>query len=214
MSTPIRILIVDDHPIVRRGIRETLLDSPRVEAIGEASTPVEALELARATPPWTVFLLDIGLPGRGGLDLLADLRREYPAIPALVLSMYAEEQYAIRALRAGAAGYLTKESAPDHLVTAVERIADGGRFITTTLAERLVMEICADPARPLHATLSGREFEVLKRIGNGASVSEIAAELSLSVKTVSGYRANVLQKLGLSNNAALMRYVLDHELHG
>lgn len=211
MSRTLRVLIVDDHPLMRRGIREALLDCPRVIQVGEASTPAEASIAARRAE-WDVFVLDISLPGRGGLELLAELRHRFPKTPALVVSMHAEEQYAIRALRAGAAGYLTKESASDNLVAAVERVADGGRFISQTLAERLAMEFSRDPARPLHATLSDREFDVLKRIGSGATVGEIAVTLSLSVKTVSGYRANVLKKLGLSNNAELMKYVLDHRL--
>lgn len=211
MSTPLRVLIVDDHPIVRRGIREILKEDSDIEAVGEATNPSEALMQLRARA-WSVVLLDIGLTGRGGLELLKELRTEFPTLPVLVLSTYSEEQYAIRALRAGAAGYLAKNTAPDQLLAAVRRVVTGGRYISTSVAERLAAELMVDRSRPLHETLSDREFDVFKRIGAGMTVSQIANALALSVKTVSGYRANIVAKTGLANNASIMKYVLDHRL--
>lgn len=211
MSTPLRVLIVDDHPIVRRGIREILKEDSDIEAVGEATNPSEALMQLRARA-WSVVLLDIGLTGRGGLELIKELRTEFPTLPVLVLSTYSEEQYAIRALRAGAAGYLAKNTAPDQLLAAVRRVVTGGRYISTSVAERLAAELMVDRSRPLHETLSDREFDVFKRIGAGMTVSQIANALALSVKTVSGYRANIVAKTGLANNASIMKYVLDHRL--
>ena len=213
MTEPIRVLIVDDHPVIRRGVRQILSEAHDIGDVGEAATPQEALALAR-TQPWHVMVLDISLPGRGGLDVLKEVRAELPKLPVLILSMHSEEQYAVRALRAGAAGYLTKETAPERLLDALRRVVDGGRYISPSLADRLAQELVNDTSRPLHETLSDREFDVFKRIGAGRTVGEIARELALSVKTVSGYRANIRVKTGLANNAAIMKYVLDHQLLG
>jgi two-component system invasion response regulator UvrY len=207
----LRILIVDDHPIVRQGLRQTLADAAEIGEIGEAATPQEALDLVRQQE-WDAVILDIGLPGRGGLQLLKDIKHEMPRLPVLVLSMHSEDQYAVRTLRAGAAGYLTKEAATEKLLDAILKVASGGRYISRQLAERLATELTVDTSRPLHASLSDREFDVLRRIAMGQTVSDIADYLSLSVKTVSTYRARILEKMRLKNNAELMQYVLTNHL--
>jgi DNA-binding NarL/FixJ family response regulator len=211
VSGRLRILIVDDHPIVRQGLRQTLADASQIGEIVEAATPQEALDLVRQRE-WDAVILDIGLPGRGGLDVLKDIKREVPRLPVLILSMHSEDQYAVRALRAGAAGYLTKEAATQNLIEAIRKVAAGGRYISPALAEHLATELTADPFRPLHASLSDREFDVLRSIASGQTVGEIADRLSLSVKTVSTYRARVLEKMHLKNNAELMHYVLTNHL--
>ena len=211
MSERFSVLIADDHPVIRRGVRHILSEASDVSDIGEAASPHEVLAMVRSRP-WQVVVLDISMPGRGGLDVLKELREEFPRLPVLILSMHPEEQYAVRALRAGAAGYLTKEAAPERLIEALRRVVSGGRYISPSLADRLAQELVKDTSRPLHETLSDREFDVLKRIGSGLTVGEIARELALSVKTVSGYRANIRVKTGLANNAAIMKYVLDHHL--
>lgn len=211
MTTGLKILLVDDHPIMRQGIRQTLADGVEIGEIGEAATAQEALDLVRQRE-WDAVILDIGLPGRGGLELLKDIKREAPRLPVLILSMHSEDQYAVRAVRAGAAGYLTKESAADRLVDAIRKIATGGRYISPELAERLASELTVDPSRPRHASLSDREFDVLRLIASGLTVGEIASRLSLSVKTVSTYRARVLEKMRLKNNAELMQYALTERL--
>lgn len=211
MTRPLRILIVDDHPIMRQGIRQTLADGAEIGEIGEAATPQEALDQVRQHE-WDAVILDIGLPGRGGLQLLKDIKREMPRLPVLILSMHAEDQYAVRAVRAGAAGYLTKEAATEKLVEAISKVASGGRYISTDLADRLASELTVDASKPLHASLSDREFDVLRRIASGQTVSDIADRLSLSVKTVSTYRSRILEKMRLKNNAELMQYVLTNHL--
>lgn len=211
MHRPLRVLIADDHPIVRSGLRQILTEAGAA-AIGEAATPQEALALARSDA-WDLLILDIRLPGRGGLDVLSDLQAEQPRLPVLILSMHSEEQYAIRAFRAGASGYLTKETAAERLVEAVNKVTSGGRYVSPELAEQLAVALGPDaPAQPGHAALSDREFEVLRLIASGSTVGEIADRLSLSVKTVSSYRARMLDKVGLRNNAELMRYALQHRL--
>jgi two-component system invasion response regulator UvrY len=211
VSGPLRILIVDDHPIVRRGLRQTLADADEIGEIGEAATPQAALDLIRRQE-WDAVVLDIGLPGRGGLDVLKEIKHELPRLPVLILSMHSEDQFAVRAMRAGAAGYLTKETAPEKLVDAIRKVAAGGRYISPALAERLATELTVDADRPLHASLSDREFEVLRLIASGQTVGDIAGRLALSVKTVSTYRARVLDKMGLKNNAELMQYALTNHL--
>jgi DNA-binding NarL/FixJ family response regulator len=207
----LRILIVDDHPIVRQGLRQTLSDAAGIGEIGEAATPQQALDLVRQRK-WDAVILDIGLPGRGGLEVLKDIKREVPRLPVLILSMHAEDQYAVRAVRAGAAGYLTKGAATERLIAAVRKVASGGRYISPELAERLATELTVDPDHPLHASLSDREFDVLRSIASGQTVGDIAERLSLSVKTVSTYRARILEKMQLKNNAELMHYVLTNHL--
>jgi two-component system invasion response regulator UvrY len=211
VSGRLRILIVDDHPIVRQGLKQTLADAAEIGEIVEAATPQEALDLVRQRK-WDAVILDIGLPGRGGLEVLKDIKREVPRLPVLILSMHAEDQYAVRAVRAGAAGYLTKGAATERLIAAVRKVASGGRYISPELAERLATELTVDPDHPLHASLSDREFDVLRSIASGQTVGDIAERLSLSVKTVSTYRARILEKMQLKNNAELMHYVLTNHL--
>ena len=213
MTGRLRILIVDDHPIVRQGLKQTLADAADVGEIGEAADGQQALDLVRQRG-WDAVVLDIGLPGRGGIEILKDIKLEQPGLPVLILSMHPEDQYAIRALRAGAGGYLTKEAATERLVEAIRKITTGGRFISADLAERLAMELTLDATRPRHASLSDREFEVLRLIASGLSVGDIAERLSLSVKTVSTYRARILEKMRMKNNAELMQYVLTNRLLG
>jgi two-component system invasion response regulator UvrY len=207
----LRILIVDDHPIVRLGLKQTLADAAEIGEIGEAATPQQALDLIRHRE-WDAVVLDIGLPGRGGLEVLKDIKGELPRLPVLILSMHSEDQFAVRAIRAGAAGYLTKAAAPENLVDAIRKVASGGRYIGPELAERLATELTIDAARPLHASLSDREFDVLRFIASGQTVGDIADRLSLSVKTVSTYRARVLEKMRMKNNAELMQYALTNHL--
>lgn len=208
----LRILVADDHPVVRGGLRQLLSEAPDVGDVGEAADPQQILDAAR-TGTWDVIVLDLGLPGRGGLDVLRILKDEQPGRPVLVLSMHAEDQYAIRALRAGAAGYLTKEAAADKLLEAIRKVAAGGRHVSPAVAEQLAGAIGGDATgAPLHAALSDREFEVLRLIASGKTVGDIAGVLSLSVKTVSSYRARILDKMGLRNNAELMKYAMEHRL--
>jgi two-component system invasion response regulator UvrY len=211
VSGRLRILIVDDHPIVRLGLKQTLADAAEIGEIGEAATPQQALDLIRHRE-WDAVVLDIGLPGRGGLEVLKDIKDELPRLPVLILSMHSEDQFAVRAIRAGAAGYLTKAAAPENLVDAIRKVASGGRYIGPELAERLATELTIDAARPLHASLSDREFDVLRFIASGQTVGDIADRLSLSVKTVSTYRARVLEKMRMKNNAELMQYALTNHL--
>jgi two-component system, NarL family, invasion response regulator UvrY len=159
-----------------------------------------------------VVLLDISLPGRDGLDILKELKQRYPTLPVLMFSVYAEEQYAIRALKTGAAGYVTKNSEPEALITALRKVAQGGRYVSTSLAERLAEEITTDVDKPLHATLANREYQVLLMLGEGKTVKEIADALSLSVKTISTYRMRIVRKLHLHTTADLIRYVLSQQL--
>jgi len=211
VTSRLRVLIVDDHPIVRQGLKQTLIDAADMGELGEASTAQEALDLIRLGE-WDAVVLDIGLPGRGGLDVLKDIKRERPQLPVLILSMHAEDQYAVRAIRAGAGGYLTKEAASEKLLDAIRKITTGARFITPDLAERLATELTDGTEGPPHASLSDREFEVLRLIASGLPVGDIAGRLSLSVKTVSTYRARILEKMHMHNNAELMQYVLTNHL--
>lgn len=201
-----RVLIADDHPVVRKGLCLILSDAEGIEVVGEADNAQQVIE-ALARQPVDVLVLDIGMPGRSGLELLQDLRLSHPALPVLILSQYPEEQIAVRAIRLGAAGYLNKESAPDQLVDAVRRIQQGRKFLTPSLAELLALSIESGGRKP-HEALSEREFQVLLMIASGKTVSDIAAELVLSVKTVSTYRARILEKMSLKNNAELTRYAI------
>ena len=212
MSNRLRILIVDDHPIVRQGVKQTLADA--VEAgeiveIGEASTPQEALNLVRGHE-WDAVVLDIGLPGGGGIDVLKDIKEVAPRLPVLVLSMNSEDQYAVRALRAGAAGYLTKEAASGKLVDAIRQVVSGRRFISAEVAEALAFELTIDATQPLHALLSDREFDVLRLIASGRTVGDIAAHLA-SASNRPHHRARIQnapeEQLGLMH--ALTNRLLD-----
>ncbi len=207
-----RALCVDDHAIFRQGVKQILAQYDRQMKIGEAATADAALQLVREHR-WDVVILDLSLPDRSGFQLLSELKREQPDVPVIVLSMHAEDEYAVRALRIGASGYLTKESAPEELVAAVQKVTRGGRYMTPALAEKIAFSIASPAAaeKP-HHTLSEREMEILQLIGAGKSLKEIAAMLSLSVKSVGTYRARVLEKMTMSTNADLIRYVVENNL--
>jgi two-component system, NarL family, invasion response regulator UvrY len=206
-----RILIADDHAVFRRGLKETIGEAiPRV-IFGEAKSAQETLEHARAHD-WDIVILDISMPGKSGLDILSDLKRLRPRMPILLLSMHPEEQYARRALKAGAAGYLTKESVPEELKLAVRKIAAGGRYVSSTLAEKLAYDLRSGADVPVHELLSDREFQVLRMIASGKTVKQIGDEIGLSVKTVSTYRARILEKTGFKTTAELIRYALRAQL--
>ena len=206
-----RILIADDHAVFRRGLKETLSETFAKIVFGEARTAQETFELAQREE-WDVIILDISMPGRSGLDILDDLRRSRPRIPVLLLTMHPEQQFARRAVKAGAAGYLTKDSVPEELKEAIKRIVAGGRYVSTTLAETLAVDLRRGADLPLHELLSDREFQVLRMIASGKTVKEVADELSLSVKTVSTYRSRILEKTGMKTNADLIRYALQTQL--
>ena len=206
-----RILLVDDHAIVRAGLKRLLEDEFRGVVIDEASSASEAEEkLAGGAPD--IVLLDISMPGRSGLDLLPGIRTTAPAARVIVLSSFADPQFAVRAIRDGASAYLTKERAPRELIEAIRTVSSGRRFIGAELAEQLAALLASEHGANPHEALSSREFEVFRLIASARSVSEIAAELGLSVKTVSTYRARILEKMGMSSNAELMQYALRHGL--
>jgi DNA-binding NarL/FixJ family response regulator len=207
----IRVLIVDDHAVVRRGIRQILADAGDIRVVDEAATEQEAIDKTRAGG-CDLVLLDLSLPGRGGLEVLKELHEEFPRLPVLVLTMHPEEQYAVRTIRAGAAGYLTKQSAPEELVRAVRQVVAGKRYLTATVAERLAEELEHKDERAPHERLSDREHQIFLMIASGKTVSEIAEELALSVKTVSTYRARLLEKMQLRTNAELTRYAFERGL--
>lgn len=207
MSKRIRVMIADDHAIVRQGLRQILSDIEDMEVAGEACNGVEALHLSR-DGQWDVVLMDVSMPDRNGIDALKLIRKEQPRLPILILSMYPEEQYAIRALKAGAAGYLTKQSAPEQLVTAIRQVANGKKYVSASLAMELAEAIGEDTDRPLHEKLSDREYQTLCMIASGKTLTQIAEELNLSVKTVSVYRARLLEKMHLRNNAEITHYGL------
>jgi len=209
----IRILIADDHDIVHRGLKQIVADEPDMVVAGEAKTGHEALMLIRQQR-WDVVVLDLSMPGRGGLDVLKELRQERRRVPVLVLSMHPEEQFAVRALRLGAAGYLTKDSAPAELVKAIRKAVTGGRYVSASLAEKLAGHLGGDTSdeRSPHEILSDREYLVLRLIASGKSVSTIADELALSVNTISTYRTRILEKMGMTNNAELTHYAISRGL--
>jgi len=211
MNKRIRVMIADDHAIVRQGLRQILSDTEDMEVAGEACNGVEALHLSREGE-WDVVLMDVSMPDRNGIDALKLIRKEQPRLPVLILSMYPEDQYAIRALKAGAAGYLTKQSAPELLVTAIRQVASGKKYVSPELAMELAEAITEDTDRPLHEKLSDREYQTLCMIASGKTLTQIAEELNLSVKTVSVYRARLLEKMRLRNNAELTHYGLKYGL--
>ncbi len=211
MSKPIRVLIADDHAIVRQGLRQILSDTADLTVAGEAENGVQAVQLVRSGE-WDVVLMDVSMPDRNGIDALKIIKKEFPRLPVLILSMYPEEQYAIRALKAGAAGYLTKQSAPELLVTAIRQVASGKKYVSPSLAEELANAIGEDSERPPHEKLSDREYQTLCMIASGKTPTEIAEALNLRVKTVSAYRARLLEKMNLRNNAELTHYGLKHGL--
>lgn len=207
----IRVLIADDHAVVRQGLKQILQEIPDMELAGEAADGLEALAKAR-NEAWDVLVLDLTMPGLGGLDVLKEIQVERPNAPVLILSMHAEDQFAIRLLKAGAAGYLNKESAPEQLIQAIRKVVDGGKYISSALAERLAFEMDPLSDKPRHETLSDREFQVLRLIAVGKAVKEIAEELSLSPKTISTYRARILEKMNMHTNAELIHYAIQNQL--
>jgi two-component system invasion response regulator UvrY len=207
-----RILVADDHAVVRRGVIEILRDSVPGAAFGEAETGRRALEMARAEK-WDLAILDVSLPDRSGLEVLKEIRGLDPAIPVLVLSMHSEEQFALRTLRAGASGYVTKKTAPQEIGEAVRRVLAGGRYITPSIAERMALAIADPKDKSPHERLSDREYQIFRRLALGKTVKEIARELSVSVQTVSTHRARILAKMGFQTNAELTEYAIrDHLL--
>ena len=206
-----KILVADDHAVVRRGLIEILADEFTGAQFGEAGDTGEALQGIRSQE-WDVIVLDLTMPGRGGLFVLEELRSASRRPPVIVLSMHPEDQYAVRALRAGASAYLTKDTASTELVGAVRKVLAGGRYITASLADRLVSLLGRDADQPLHEALSDREHQVMCMIASGETVSSIAKELSLSAKTVSTYRARCMEKMAMKTNSELTRYVIEHDL--
>jgi DNA-binding NarL/FixJ family response regulator len=203
----IRILVADDHAIVREGVKRLLADTKDLRVMGEASNGQEVLAKI-SSQTWDVLLLDLAMPGRNGLEVLQQLKRTAPQLPVLVFSMYPGNQYLVRALKAGAAGYLPKESLPEELVSAVRKVVQGGRYISPSLTECLVLEMTRESDAPLHARLSDREYQVLCLLATGKTATEIAEELALSVKTVSTYRVRILEKMQLNTTAELIHYAI------
>jgi DNA-binding NarL/FixJ family response regulator len=205
------ILIVDDHAVIHQGLRRILEEAFEGATFGDARDSQQALDVV-GREHWDVVILDVELPGRGGLEVLKRIRAERPKLPVIIFSMHSEEQFAVRAFRAGASGYLAKESAPSQMVQAIRKVIGGGRYLSQDLAEKLAAGLDTDLSRPPHEFLSDREFEVLRMIAAGKATTEIADRLSLSVKTVSTYRARVLEKLHLKGSSELIRYALNHGL--
>jgi two-component system, NarL family, invasion response regulator UvrY len=210
-QTMINVLIADDHAIVRQGLKQIIAETSDLVVTGEATSGSEALDMA-ARNSYDVAVLDLSMPGRGGLETIRLLRDLHPSLPILVLSMYPEEQFAVRALRAGASGYLTKASAPEELINALRRVASGRRYITESLAESLARDLEKPVSDTPHQDLSDREFQVMRMIASGLTISEIADQLALSVKTVSTYRERILVKMQMRTNAELTHYSVVHNL--
>ena len=206
-----RILIADDHEIVRRGLRQILTDEFPKLVVGEAANARDAVEAVRKQS-WDAALLDINMPGRSGLDVLEELKQLRPTMPVVMLTAFPEQDYAVRAFKLGASGYVTKSSASDELLTALRKALTGGRYVTASLAEKLAASIAGDSPSTPHETLSNRELQVLRMIAQGRTIKEIAAELTLSEKTIGTYRTRLSEKMGLSTNVELTRYAIQHKL--
>jgi two-component system invasion response regulator UvrY len=205
------ILIADDHAVVRRGLREILADSLPDAGFSEAGNGDEVLgQLGKSTT--ALLVLDINMPGRSGMDVLRDVKHIYPRLPVIILSVHPEEQYAVRCLRAGAAAYINKESASEELATATKKILSGGRYISASLAEKLISTLDESGDKPPHDLLSDREHEVMKMIAAGVHLTEIGEKLHVSVKTISSYRARIMEKMQMTSNAELTRYAMTHGL--
>ena len=211
MADKIHVLIADDHAIVRQGLKQILSDTEDLLVTGEADDGAEALQLARQQP-WDVFLLDVSMPNRNGIDTLKQLKKEFPRLPVLILSMHPEEQYAVRALKAGASGYLTKQSAPEQLVTAIRQVASGKKYLSPAVAQQLAEAISENTEKSPHERITDREYQVLVLISTGNTLTQIAEKLNLGVATVSTSRARLLEKMGLKSTAELIRYGLEHGL--
>jgi len=208
---PLKVLVIDDHPLVRRGLVETIQEEFSNVVVAEASDSQSCIESV-LREIWDVILLDIAMPGRSGLDILQEIKQERPKTPVLILSNYSEDQFAIRSLKSGANGYLTKDVVGHELVAAIKRVLAGGKYIGASLAEKLATYLDVDTSKPLHNTLSNREYQVMRMLANGQMPKEIAAELSLSIKTVSTFRSRILKKMMMKNNAELMRYAMENGL--
>jgi two-component system, NarL family, invasion response regulator UvrY len=206
-----KVLIADDHAVVRQGLRQILASDPDVEVTGEAKDGGEAIDLARRVD-WDVAVLDFSMPGPNGLDLIGEIKREFPKRPVLILSMHPEDAYATRVLKAGGAGYITKESASHELTAAIRKVASGGKYISSTLAEVLALDLAPDSLKPLHESLSDREYRVMWLLASGKQIHQISKEMGISPSTVSTYRTRILKKLKLNTNAELVRYAVSHQL--
>jgi DNA-binding NarL/FixJ family response regulator len=206
-----RILIADDHAVVRRGLKEILASEHDMDVVGEAKNGDEALELVR-TLDWDVAVLDFSMPGRSGVELIKEIKRRHPGRPVLVLSMLPEESHAAQVFKAGGSGYINKESAGEELTAAIRKVANGGKYVSAAFAEKLATDLSPDIERPLHESLSDREYRVMWLLASGKQINQIAAEMFLSPSTVSTYRARILKKLKLTDNAALVRYAVKQQL--
>ena len=207
----LRILLADDHAVVRQGVKQILADAFVSTTFGEAQNAPELLALV-ANERWDIVVLDLSMPGGNGLEALKQIKHDRPQLPVLILSMYPEDQYAVRTIRAGAAGYLNKESAPEELVTAIRKVLNGGEYISASVADELVLHARHEDDQPVHKHLSDREYQVLCLIAAGKEIKEISTELALSVKTISTYRVRVLEKMNLKTNAELTHYAIQHSL--
>jgi DNA-binding NarL/FixJ family response regulator len=207
----IRIVIADDHELIREGIKKIIRSSRDMKIVGEAGDIAQAVELlARLTPD--IAILDISLPGHDGLEGLAEVHRRFPGLPVLILSMYPEERYAIRALKTGAAGYITKAMAAEELLIAIRKIMAGGSYLSPRVVELLAMDVLEPKRASLHECLTNRELQIVSLIGAGKQVKQIAADLAISISSVNTYRGRIFKKMGLSSNAALVRYAVEHGL--
>ena len=207
----LRILLADDHAVVRQGVKQILAEAFAQATFGEAQNAHKLLELV-ASEHWDIVVLDLAMPGGNGLEALKQIKHDHPQLPVLILSMYPEDQYAVRTIRAGAAGYLNKESAPEELVQAIRKVLHGGEYISASVAEELVLHARHEDDQPLHKHLSDREYQVLCLIASGKEVKEISTELALSAKTISTYRARLLEKMNMTTNAELTHYAIQNGL--
>ncbi|TMH22235.1 MAG: response regulator transcription factor [Betaproteobacteria bacterium] len=206
-----RILIADDHAVVRRGLREILASEHDMDVVGEAKNGDEALELVRKLD-WDVAVLDFSMPGRSGVELIKEIKRRHPGRPVLVLSMLPEEAHAAQVFKAGGSGYINKESAGEELTAAIRKVANGGKYVSANFAEKLATDLAPDAEKPLHESLSDREYRVMWLLASGKQINQIASEMFLSPSTISTYRARILKKLKLTDNAALVRYAVKQQL--
>jgi DNA-binding NarL/FixJ family response regulator len=206
-----KILIADDHPVVRHGLKKILATDAELTVVGEAKNSQEAADLARKIE-WDVAILDYSMPGRSGIDLLKEIKLQHPERPVLILSMYPEELHATRVLKAGGAGYMNKDSAGEELIAAIRKIRKGGKYISPALADKLATDLTIGNDKPLHESLSDREYRVMWLLASGKAISQIAAEMFLSPSTISTYRARVLKKLNVDSNAALVQYAIRNQL--
>ena len=210
-GAPLRVLIADDHPVVRQGLKMMLNGDPELDVVGEARDGDEAFDLAHQVD-WDVAVFDYSMPGRGGVELLSDVKHDYPEKPVLILSIYPEDPHGLRALKAGAAGYINKETAGEELTSAVKKAASGGRYVSPALAEKLASRLTPEQERPPHERLSDREYRVMWLLASGKTLHQIAEEMHLSPSTVSTYRGRILKKLALNTNVDLVHYAMKHRL--